>query len=227
MPRPYAGFPADGLRLLAELSRNNSVEWFHAHKARYLATVKTPVVELAEQVNAALAPFAEAYAARLPAAVSRPNRDTRFSKDKAPYRTDIAVVFPRNGLEKQRAAGFFFRIHPDGADVIGGVVVPGADELRTLRTWIGTHHAQLTKVLAARPLRATMGELRGDTLQRVPRPFDAGHPAGDLLRHTQLYFERTLPRAVVTSPRLLPELVKSFKVMTPFVETLDAALGNR
>jgi uncharacterized protein (TIGR02453 family) len=223
---PFSGFPPKGLEFLATLSRNNSAEWFHAHRVRYDEAVREPMVELVTSINLRLATFAPAYLARLPGAISRPNRDTRFSKDKAPYRTDISAVFPREGCAKQEAAGFFFRIAPEGIEVLGGVYVPGQPELDKLRQWIAGRHQELTRILAGIALRRAMGPLQGEQLQRVPREFPADHPAASLLRRKQWFLRATLPPAVATTKRLEQELATRFKLMTPFVTALDLALGN-
>lgn len=219
-------FPPAGIRFLKELERNNTVEWFHANKDRYTEWVRAPMLQLVEAVNASLRTFAPAYLVHLPGALSRPNRDTRFSKDKAPYRTDIAAVFPRNGLEKHRVAGFFLRVSAAGTEVLGGVYMPGPDELRALRAWLDRHHAEFSKLVSDPALRRCMGALQGDRLQRVPKPFPQDHPAASLLRHTQLFFRHILPAAVTTSPALEQEVTRRFRTMTPFVAALDRALAT-
>lgn len=88
--------------------------------------MKAPFIELVKEVNEALTSFAPRYRAPKPESVSRPNRDTRFSKDKSPYRTDISIAFPCDGLEKHRAAGSYLGVGPDGATILGGVYMPGA-----------------------------------------------------------------------------------------------------
>ena len=221
----FNGFPPAGIRFLKEFERNNTTAWFRANKGRYDETVRAPMVELVEAVNSSLTDFAPAYLARLPGGLSRPNRDTRFSKDKTPYRTDIAVVFPRNGREKHQAAGFFLRVSPAGAEVLGGVYLPGPAELRALRAWLARDHAEFSTLITNPGLRRCMGTLQGKCLQRVPRDFAPDHPAAALLRHTQLYFQTILPVSVVTTPALVPEAIRRFKAMTPFVTALDRALA--
>jgi len=222
----FTGFPQGGMDFLAALTRHNTKEWFQAHRPTYDQQVREPMVELVKGLNTRLEGFASAYLAHVPGAISRPNRDTRFSKDKKPYRTDIAAVFPRQGREKQEAAGFFFRISPEGIEVIGGVYLPGPPELARLRRWIATHHRELTRILEAAPLCRAMGTLQGEQLQRVPKEFAPDHPAAALLRHKQWYLRAALPPGQATDRRLEQELAKRFRLMTPFVTVLDGALGN-
>jgi len=221
-----SGIPPAGLKLLSELERNNSTDWFHSHKAEYRELVQEPMLRVVEQVNAELAKFAPAYVTEKKNPLSRPNRDTRFSKDKSPYRTDISVVFPCRGREKHASAGFFIRVHPEGAELIAGSFMPGPDELAAVRKYVDRNHKAFTAMTQAKPLTSMFGALQGDQLQRVPRGYDSTHPAAPLLRATQFYYRRVLPRTVVTSPRFVAETSASFRAATPFVEAVDAALGN-
>lgn len=144
-----------------------------------------------------------------------------------PYRTDISAVFPRAGLEKQQAAGFFFRIGSDGAELIGGAFMPGTAELARFRKWLLNEHRRFGRIVSAAPLHRVMGNLLGEQLQRVPKGLPPDHPAADLLRRKQFYLRRVLPASLISTPRLRTSLVESFKVMVPFVTALDEGLGNR
>lgn len=224
MPKPYPAFPADGIRLLRQLERNNSTDWFRKHKSEYDALVKHPFIELVGHINEALEALAPAYRVPLPKGISRPNRDTRFSKDKSPYRTDISAIFPRNGKEKHESAGFFLRVSAAGAYILGGVYMPGPEELRRLRAYIAKNHQALTAIV--RTASKKVGVLCGEQLQKAPRDYASDHPAADYLRKTQLYFEQSLAASITTSPRLVTDVVAGFKAMTPLVEYLDKGLGN-
>ena len=101
-------------------------------------------------------------------------------------------MFPRRGLEKHQAAGFFVRIHPGGAELIAGTYMPGPGELRALRRYLATHHKDFRKLATAPALTKVFGALEGERLVRVPAPYDADHPAADLLRLKQFYFRREL-----------------------------------
>lgn len=220
-------FPRAGLDLLRQLARNNTTAWFAAHRNDYRALVQEPARQIAAFVNAELQTFAPAYVNEQKNPLSRPNRDTRFSKDKSPYRTDVSVVFPRRGLEKHEAAGFFFRISPTGAELIAGTYMPGPEQLARLRRHLDRQHLAFRKLMLARPIADFYGELRGEQLKRVPRGFDPQHPAEALLRMTQFYLSRALPATVITAPGFAADIVRGFRVAHPFVQALDGAMGNK
>lgn len=222
----FHGFPLEGMQFLKKLQRNNTKEWFQANKATYDSAVRAPMVALVTELNEALAGFAPAYQAKLPGGVSRPNKDVRFSKDKSPYRTDISAVFPRTGLEKFEAAGFFLRVAPEGVQVLGGAYIPGPEQLKAARAWLDRRHPAFRKTVTDKALVKAMGALQGDQLKRVPKGFDPDHPAGDFLRMTQYYFSATLPSEAAGRRQLASTVAAMFKTMTPFVTLVDTMFGN-
>jgi uncharacterized protein (TIGR02453 family) len=124
------------------------------------------------------------------------------------------------------AAGFFFRIQPAEVEVIGGAYMPDAGALTRIRRWIAAKPETLSRIIGAGRLRRSMGVLRGEQLQRVPREYGPDHPAAPLLRHKQWYFRASLPPRLLGSRRLEHELATRFEIMTPFVMALDRVLGN-
>ena len=158
-------------------------------------------------------------------ALYRIYRDTRFSKDKTPYKTHIAAMFPRNGLGKNTCAGFYFRVSHTGVEVAGGMYMPGPAELLAVRQAIAADADGLRKLIASAKLNRVMGEAHGHKLARVPKGFDANHPAGDLLRLKQLYFDVTLPAELALTKDIRRAVVDRFKLMEPVVTFMnDAAL---
>jgi len=217
-------FPRAGLRFLDSLSRNNSKDWFQTHKEEYRSSVQQPMLALVRALNTDLRRFAPRYENTLTSPLSRPNRDTRFAKDKSPYRTDVAVVFPLSGREKHECAGFFVRVSPQGAELIAGAYMPGPEQLKALRAWIGHDWTALERRLRAPTLRAQWGPLEGAQLKRVPKPFAADHAAAHQLRRTQFYLRRLMPPTTVTSTGFAAQVSRAFRAATPFVDTLNRVL---
>ena len=93
--------------LLKELRENNSKEWFDLNRSRYKKLVKEPLKALSE----ALAPTIGAIDPVLQLKFSRPNRDTRFSKDKSPYHTVAWLVFRHEGEWSEQPA-FYVQVGP-------------------------------------------------------------------------------------------------------------------
>ena len=227
MTTEFSGLPKAGLEFLVGLEQNNTKDWFQAHRKAWENELKTPMVELVEAINHELQSFAPEYVApSAKKAISRINRDTRFSADKSPYKTQISAVFPRRGVKKQEAAGFFFGVSPDEIDVVGGAFMPGPPQLQALREHIAEHETTFRSIIGDGHLRKLVGELRGEQLKRAPKGFDPDHSAVELLRHKQFYFRCSLKISIATTAKLLPTLIDRFRAMTPFVEFLDQPLAK-
>jgi uncharacterized protein (TIGR02453 family) len=223
MPSPFAGFPAEGLRFLRRLERNNNRDWFRANKPAYDQKLRAPMEELVGDVGTALQGFAPELVTDPKRAIFRIYRDTRFSADKTPYKTQIAAHFsPKGG-----GAGLYFHVDPKHLLVAGGIYMPASDELRAIRKHIALHAAELRGILRERKLARLYGELEGDRLTRAPRDFSPDHPDLDLLRYKQfcLWYER--PARLAASRELFPLLVRSFVAVMPLVRYLNRPLRSK
>ncbi len=223
----FDGIPEAGVAFLAKLKENNTKDWFQANRKIYEKELRAPMVELVEAVGHELEGFAPEYAPPNPSkALSRINRDIRFSANKAPYNTQMSAVLSCRGAKKSDAAGFFFGISPEGVDLVGGVYMPGPPQLRAIRErWAEDGDAFLS-IAGEDGLTRLMGSLQAEQLKRVPRGYAPDHPAADLLRNKQAYFRSSLPPELASTPDLLPALIERFRAMTPFVRYLDEAIAG-
>jgi uncharacterized protein (TIGR02453 family) len=224
MQARFGGFPEEGLRFLKSLTRNNRREWFQPRKHIYDEQVKAPMRELVMAVTAEMMRFAPDHVTEPEKAIYRIYRDTRFSKDKTPYKTHIAAIFPRRGLAKHGGASFYFSVSPAEIEVASGVYMPGPDELRAIRNHLAVRHEEFVKMIRSRSLRKLMGEMHGEQLSRVPKGFASDHPAADLLRYKQWLFYVTLPPAMATTPKLLGEIVSRLRAAAPATDFLNTPL---
>src|SRR5579862_255483 len=224
MAEAFPGFPEEGMKFLRSLGRNNKREWFQPRKHLYDQHVKAPMQDLVLAVTREMMRFAPDYVAEPGKAIYRIYRDTRFAKDKTPYKTHIAAIFPRRGMEKHSGAGFYFSVSPTEIEVAAGVYMPGPDQLLAIRNHLAVHHKEFLKLVGSKSLQALMGKLYGAQLSRVPKGFPADHKAADLLRHKQWLFYVMLDPKLATTPKLHGELVKRLRAITPFVEFLNKPL---
>ncbi|MEO8596194.1 MAG: DUF2461 domain-containing protein [Candidatus Solibacter sp.] len=222
MPTGFSGFPSEGLEFFAKLQRNNRREWFQPRKEIFESTLKQPMRELVSAVNGALKRFAPDYVTEPDKAIYRIYRDTRFSKDKTPYKDHIAASLTKRGIKV--SAGFYFAVSAKEVAIGGGIYMPEKEALAALRHHFAEHHEEFRKIVGARAVKQLFGEVQGERLTRNPKGFACDHPAGDLLRLKQCYLYAVLPPEMATTPALSTEIVKHLKVMTPFVEFLNASL---
>lgn len=224
MKSPFGGFPPEARKFLRALKRNNNRDWFEQHKETYLECVRTPMEQLVASISAALARFAPAYVTEPRKAIFRIYRDTRFSPDKTPYKTNVGALFGRAGLPKNQGGAFYFHIAGDEFGIAGGLYFAAPEQLLALRNYLAGNHEQFQKLTSSKPLLNAAGEIQGEKLARAPKGFPADHPAIDLLRGKQWYYWRTLDPKVVETPEVFQEVVSRFERMLPVVDFLNVPL---
>jgi uncharacterized protein (TIGR02453 family) len=211
-------FPAEAITFLKGLEKHNTRDWFQPRKQIFESKLKEPMHAFVEEINAELLKFAPEHITEPKKAVYRIYRDTRFSKNKTPYKTHLGALFPRLGFDKNSGAGYYFHVSAKEVGIACGVYSPGPDELRKLRHFIAENHESFLKT------NKLMGAVQGDTLQRIPKGFDADHPAADLIKMKQWYWWVELDPKLATSPNLKAEIAKRFRAMAPMVELLNKPL---
>ena len=223
----FPGFPPEALQFFRGLARHNNREWFQPRKMLFEEKVKQPMRALVEALNGELRKFAPAYVSDPDKAVYRIYRDTRFSKDKTPYKSHIAASFDRRGGNGHGDAGYYVAISQKEAAIGGGIYMPDPAALLAIRNHIAEHHAELRRLLKARAVKELLGEMQGERLSRVPKGFCSEHPSADLLRFKQFFLYVELPPELATTPEFFGEIVKRFRAMRPFLDFLSAPLGTR
>jgi uncharacterized protein (TIGR02453 family) len=221
MKTSFPGFSPDALAFLRSLKRNNRREWFQPRKEKYDKLIKAPMLELVNALNEELAQFAPEYVTPPQKAVYRIYRDTRFAKDKTPYKTHVAATFPRHTAVKREGSVFYFHFTEKELLFFGGVYSPERDELMAYRNLLQEHYEEFQSILKDAKLKKVVGGLQGEQLKRMPKGFPIHHPAEKLLRHRQWYLEATIDVKVLTGKKLISEMVRHFKLLAPFVEFLN------
>src|SRR5206468_8630569 len=167
--RTFSAFPKQGLQFLQSLKRNNNREWFLEHKSIYEKHLKQPMSDLIAALAEDFQQFAPEMVASPKVSAYRIYRDTRFSKNKSPYKTHVAAVFPRSGLGKHEGAGFYLHIDPAELLIGGGLYMPLPEDLNAVRSHIAENSKSFLKIVDGRQFRKLFGTLGGEQLSRVPR----------------------------------------------------------
>lgn len=220
----FKGFPTEGIAFLRELKKHNDREWFTPKLDEYKRLVREPMVELVHGLHVEMLRFAPAYVGEPAKCVYRVYRDTRFSKNKTPYKTSTEALFWHNRLDKNSGGGFFLSISPEHVAVGGGLYKAEPAALLAVRRQIAADTPAFRATFESKTVRRLMGELQGEQTKRVPKGFLAEHPAADLLRHKSFVLYTKLDPAIATTPKLVREVATRFEAITPFVEFLDKPL---
>ena len=224
MKHAFRGFAPEGIAFLRELKENNDREWFTPRKNVYDEQLRLPMIELVRAIHGEMLRFAPEYVGEPAKCVFRIYRDTRFSKDKTPYKTHVAASFWRNGVGKGSGAGYYFSISPEEVEIAGGLYAPEPDALLLVRQYLAEYHEDFRATFDSRKLKTLLGDLQGESVSRVPKGFHLEHPAIDLLKRKQFVFFISLDPNLATTPQLFTEVVKRFEAMAPFIEFLNRPL---
>lgn len=224
MKAKFEGFSRDALKFFSKLEKNNNRDWFESNKATYIEQVKTPMEQLVAAIGAKMARFAPDYVTEPKRAIFRIYRDTRFSANKTPYKTNCGALFFRSDLVKNQAAAFYFEISAACVGVAAGLYMPEPDVLRSVREHIAANWEEMESLLKNRALINALGELQGDRLARPPKGYPADHPAMERIKAKQWYFWRELPTGLALSPKVLDEITSRFEKAAPVVEFLNRPL---
>jgi uncharacterized protein (TIGR02453 family) len=197
----FTGFPRAAFSFLEALEADNSKNTFEARRDAWedalLAPARELVADLGAELQARVSPGIHADP-RVNGSIFRINRDTRFSKDKTPYRTHLDVFFWEGEGRSRECPGLFFRMTPRAIVLGAGMHGFDAPLLARYRAAVADERSGRALERAVASVREAGFELGGEAYKRVPAGFDEAHPRADLLRHGALYAvrESRLPREV-------------------------------
>ena len=219
-------FHEAALKFLRGLKRNNDRDWFNPRKPIYEAEIKAPMLAVINAINEALAGFAPQFVRDPAKCMMRIYRDTRFSKNKLPYKDHAAAWWARHGLEKTSGGGFYFDLSPTQITVAAGCYMPEREQLLAIRRHLLEHHEEFRSIAGAKKLQALgMTAFEPVKMSRPPKGFAANHPAIDLVLQRQWGVAAHLPVELALKADLAGEIVKRFRAAAPLVTLLNAPLA--
>jgi len=219
---PDPTFPK-AVAFLNKLKKNNDRAWFHAHRDEYDQHVRAPMIAIVERLADDLRGFAPELVADPKVSLFRPWRDTRFSENKAPLKTNIAAVFPNRALGRMQGAGMYVEVATTWVWIGGGIYAPDSGQLHAIREHIAANQTRFETLLKA-PAFRKLGGLKGDTLTRVPRGWAKDHPAAPYLVHKQFLGYREEPARFAARPDFYKQLLATMKGLAPLVTFLNEPL---
>ena len=205
-PPAFAGFPKDAFAFFEELAANQDREWFAANKPRYQRAVLEPLAALVAGVSDRLAADGPPLRGDPRRSVFRINRDVRFSKNKAPYKTHAGAVLTRDGA-KHAMGVLYVHLDPAGSFCAAGFFRPEPPALQGMRVWLAERPdgwGDVEERLAGRKL--ALG--REDALVRPPKGFEtAPSDVEAALKLKSWIVRRDLSRAAMGRAALVDDLV--------------------
>ncbi|MEN8207133.1 MAG: DUF2461 domain-containing protein [Pseudomonadota bacterium] len=230
MKTTFDGFPKEMFGFISDLGENNNREWFGNNRNRYKDFVVDPVTRFIESVGEFLPAISDAYTAdtrRNGGSMFRIYRDTRFSRDKRPYKENVGCQFCHTDGMNAHAPGFYVHLAPTEVFIGGGIWKPDNNALNKIRNHIAGNPEQWSSVINDAAFSNYFGELQGESLKRPPRGFDTGDPhIEDLKRKSYIAFRHVNPVSAL-KPAFIKEVEKAFSTAMPLMHFITSALEIR
>ncbi len=204
MSAHFSGFSKETFKFLSDLERNNSREWFQERRDQFDEYVLDPsqrfVVDMGERLKT-ITPGVVADP-RTDKSIFRIYRDTRFSADKAPYKTHIGIFFWEGSRKKLGNSGFYLQLNKSSLFMGAGIYNLPRDMFKTFRDSVvdGKKGRELQKILDGIQ-KNKLYKIGGEHYKRVPPGYNPSHPNAAFLLHNGLYAytENSLPDEISSS----------------------------
>lgn len=213
------------LQFLKGLKAHNDKAWIDANRKSYEAArqdfeafVSSLIKELGK-----MDPALEGLQAKQ--CIFRLNRDIRFSKDKAPYKTHFGAAFSRGG-RKGSDAGYYIHLEPGASFAGGGMWMPDAEQLRKIRQEIDYNFADFNRIIHAKRFKDTFSEIDGEQLVRPPKGYDEANPAIEYLKLKSFTVGVPLTDKDIEAANLVKSAIAIFKTMQPFIDFMNTATAD-
>ena len=212
---------------LRELRANNERQWFETNKVRYQADVRDPMLAFIRAFAGPLAAISPHFRAD-----PRPNggslfriyRDTRFSKDKTPYKTNVGAHFRHEAGKDAHAPGFYLHLEPGMCFVGCGIWHPDSSTLGKVRDAMVDQPREWTRITTSSEFCRTF-RLAGESLKRPPRGYDPEHPLVDDLRRKDFIVIADMDEAAALRPDALDRFAATVRSGAEFTRFLCQAVG--
>ncbi len=211
---------------LRELAENNTRDWFHANKQRYEDDVREPMLQFISDFNGPLRKISRHFVAdprKSGGSLFRIYRDTRFSKNKIPYKTNVAAQFRHKQGKDVHAPGFYLSLAPGEIHGGAGIWHPDAPSLKKIRDTLIERPQAWKRAIGSNNFKATF-ELGGESLKRGPKGFDPEHPMIEDLKRKDFVAMTTFEEADAIHPDFLERFAATCRAGAPLTKFLTQAL---
>ena len=230
----FQGFDNKAFQFLKHLKNNNSREWFAENKSNYESALREPSKLLLNEIDQLFIKHRLPYEANPKKSLFRINRDTRFSKDKTPYKTNVGITFPVHRKQdhivhatKTEKPGMYLHIEPGACFIAGGLYMPDGQQLKSIRERIESDWTILHKIQQQRAFKKEFPKgLLGEKLKTMPRGYDPEHPGKEYLRMKQFIVMENIPDSAVKSETLIKTLLAKASAMSALIVFLDEAITD-
>jgi uncharacterized protein (TIGR02453 family) len=206
---------------LQALARNNNRDWFQKNKQRYIDS-HANVTAWLDALIAEMNKHDRIQTKSGKESLYRIYNDVRFSADKSPYNPRFAGHLKR--IKPFFRGGYYFWIKPGESRVGCGFTYPNSADLLRIRQDIDVNADDWRKILKSKKIISVFGTMEGDQVKTAPKGFPKDHPAIDLLRYKQFWFERSFTDKEVLSKDFLKQVNETYKAIRSFFNYMTEVL---
>lgn len=209
------------LSFLKDLKKNNHRDWFLEHKALF-DDVKASLEGVIKDVLHSMGTY-EPMVLDLEAkkTIFRIYRDTRFSHDKTPYKTNIGAYISPSKVKNY--AGYYIHIEPGASMLACGAYLPPTPWLQAIRQEIAYNTQEFTAIIESKDFKKHFKQLEGERLKTAPKGFEKDHPALELLKHKSFIGLHSLSDTEIFSKNFTQDVVKVFKAAKSLNDFMNRA----
>lgn len=215
----------NALDFLKDLTKNNNRDWFHANKKRYEADLKLPFEQFISTLIEAYKEIDPQISISPKEAVFRIYRDTRFSKDKTPYKTHVGALVSRFGRKGKEYPGHYIHVEPGRLMLGGGAYFLEKDALQMVREHIVRNPGEFSSIIQSDDFQSKFEEVKGDKHKRIPKEFKDIHEVQPLIANKQFYYMAELPPKKVLGDKGVDFVMDYFKAGEELNKFLRAAMN--
>lgn len=215
----------DTLTFLSELKEHNHKQWFDANRERYEEIRKQFLSVLEALIHRLSEHYPPINGITAKESVFRINRDIRFSKNKAPYKTQLAAFIAPGG-RKSTLPGFYFHIEPNNESYIGGgIYKPQPSLLKAIRQEIDYNPETFLEIVQDKKFMKELDGLFDDRVNQIPRGYDKNNPVIEWLKYKSYFAGATLKDDVVSSSKLLAVCRRKYETVVPLMNLLNTCFS--
>lgn len=217
------------IKFLKELKKNNNKPWFDNNRKTYeaakldFACFIQKVIDLHSKKDSTIQHLIAKDC------MFRINRDVRFSKDKAPYKTNFGASINKGGKKAMFSAGYYFHLEPGESFTGGGIYMPMPDELKKVRQEIDYNLNDFKKIIASKKFKSIYGDLDRSpslSLSRIPKGYEPENPAAEFLKLKSYIAMVKIPDADLTAKDLVKKTAASFEALQPLLTFINHSLAE-
>ena len=170
-----------------ELEQNNDRDWFKARKKTFDNEIKKPFEAFVERMIDLAKTLDPMLDLDVKQSMFRIYRDTRFSKDKKPYKTHMAAIISRGGRKDMQYPGYYLQFGQQAVYIYGGAHRPERQNLHNIRMAIAEHPSEFEAVINEPKFKEFYGEVHGEKNKVIPKEFKEAAATQPMIYNKQFY----------------------------------------